>query len=88
MAMPVSPGAKKSSCYSEVVFLKFGAKEACCVCAARSSEGTGDTAQAPCLSHLRNTSQALIRVSKMDKGRCKIPPPICNQCVQKNIPRK
>ena len=88
MAMPVSPRGKKSSCYSEVVFLKFGTKEAPYVCTAGSSGGTGDTAQVPFLFHLRNTSQPLIRISKMDKGLCKIPPPICNQCIQKNTFRK
>lgn len=88
MVMSVSPQGKKFSCYSEVVFLKFGTKKAPCVCAARSSGETGDMAQVPFLFHLRNTSQPLIRSSKMDKGLCKIPPPICNQCIQKNTLRK
>ena len=84
----VSPRGKKPSCYSEVVFLKFGTKKAPCVCVAWGSGETGDTAQVPFLFRLRNTSQPLIRISKTDKGLYKIPPPICNQCIQKNTLRK
>ena len=55
------------------------------MCAAKGSEGTGDTAQVSFLFHPRNTSQLLIQTSKMEKGLCKIPTPVCNLCIQKNV---
>lgn len=58
------------------------------MCAAKGSEGTGDTAQVSFLFHPGNASQLLTQGSKMERGLCGLPTPMRNLRIQKSILHK